>query len=45
MLEERQFPEDYTKSLFNIPETSSNLDINSEYTAFLWKTAICSKRV
>jgi len=34
MLEERQFPEDYTKSLFNIPETSSNLDINSEYTAF-----------
>ncbi|MCY8001176.1 GTP-sensing pleiotropic transcriptional regulator CodY [Bacillus haynesii] len=34
MLEERQFPEDYTKSLFNIQETSSNLDINSEYTAF-----------
>lgn len=34
MLEERQFPEDYTKSLFNIPETSSNLDINSEYTVF-----------
>ncbi|MDA7025870.1 GTP-sensing pleiotropic transcriptional regulator CodY [Bacillus sp. CLL-7-23] len=34
MLEERQFPEDYTKSLFNIRETSSNLDINSEYTAF-----------
>ena len=34
MLEDRQFPEEYTKSLFNIPETSPNLDINSEYTAF-----------
>lgn len=34
MLEERQFPEDYTKSLFNISETSSNIDVNSEYTAF-----------
>lgn len=34
MLEDRQFPEEYTKNLFNIPETSSNLDINSEYTAF-----------
>ncbi|NPC92568.1 GTP-sensing pleiotropic transcriptional regulator CodY [Bacillus sp. WMMC1349] len=34
MLEERQFPEDYTKNLFNIRETSSNLDISSEYTAF-----------
>ncbi len=34
MFEERQFPEEYTKSLFNITETSSNLDINSEYTAF-----------
>ncbi|WP_096154643.1 MULTISPECIES: GTP-sensing pleiotropic transcriptional regulator CodY [Bacillus] len=34
MLEDRQFPEGYTKSLFNIMETSSNLDINSEYTAF-----------
>ncbi|GIN18950.1 MAG TPA: GTP-sensing pleiotropic transcriptional regulator CodY [Bacillus bacterium] len=34
ILEERQFPEDYTKSLFNISETSSNLDVNSEYTAF-----------
>lgn len=34
MLEERQFPEDYTNSLFNITETSSNIDINSEYTAF-----------
>lgn len=34
MLEDRQFPEEYTKGLFNVPETSSNLDINSEYTAF-----------
>lgn len=34
MLEDRQFPEEYTKSLFNIPETSSNLDIESAYTAF-----------
>ncbi|ALC81050.1 MULTISPECIES: GTP-sensing pleiotropic transcriptional regulator CodY [Bacillus] len=34
MLEDRQFPEAYTKSLFAISETSSNLDINSEYTAF-----------
>ena len=34
MLEDRQFPEDYTKSLFNITETSSNLDIESQYTAF-----------
>ena len=34
MFEDRQFPEEYTKNLFNIPETSSNLDINSEYTAF-----------
>jgi transcriptional pleiotropic repressor len=34
MLEDRQFPEDYTNNLFNITETSSNIDINSEYTAF-----------
>ncbi|WP_243386850.1 GTP-sensing pleiotropic transcriptional regulator CodY [Bacillus kexueae] len=34
MLEDRQFPEEYTKSLFNISETSSNLDVYSEYTAF-----------
>lgn len=34
MLEERQFPEDYTNRLFNVQETSPNLDINSEYTAF-----------
>lgn len=34
MLEERQFPEEYTKRLFNITETSSNIDVESEYTAF-----------
>ena len=34
MLADRQFPEEYTKSLFNITETSPNLDIDSEYTAF-----------
>lgn len=34
MLSDRQFPEEYTQSLFNINETSSNLDIESEYTAF-----------
>src|SRR5690606_25489510 len=34
MLEERQFPEEYTKSLFNITETSSNIGVDSEYTAF-----------
>ena len=34
MFEDRQFPEEYTKGLFNIQETSSNLDIESAYTAF-----------
>ncbi|TVP84217.1 MAG: GTP-sensing pleiotropic transcriptional regulator CodY [Alkalicoccus sp.] len=34
MLEQRQFPEQYTSGLFNIQETSSNLDIESDYTAF-----------
>lgn len=34
MLEERQFPSEYTQGLFNITETSANLDIESEYTAF-----------
>ncbi len=34
MLEERQFPENYTANLFNINETTTNLDIDSEYTAF-----------
>lgn len=34
MIEDRHFPEEYTQSLFNIHETSSNLDIESAYTAF-----------
>ncbi|MBA9024876.1 MULTISPECIES: GTP-sensing pleiotropic transcriptional regulator CodY [Bacillaceae] len=34
MLKDRQFPEEYTKSLFNLQETSSNLNVESEYTAF-----------
>lgn len=34
MFEERQFPEVYTHSLFTISETSSNLDIHDEHTAF-----------
>ncbi|OAS83343.1 MULTISPECIES: GTP-sensing pleiotropic transcriptional regulator CodY [Metabacillus] len=34
MLEDRQFPEEYTNNLFNITETSSNIDVESEYTAF-----------
>ncbi|WP_058307822.1 GTP-sensing pleiotropic transcriptional regulator CodY [Gracilibacillus massiliensis] len=34
MLEERQFPENYTENLFNITTTTTNLTIDSEYTAF-----------
>ena len=34
MFENRQFPEDYTKKLFEVNETSPNLDINSTYTVF-----------
>ncbi|NCU18231.1 GTP-sensing pleiotropic transcriptional regulator CodY [Pallidibacillus pasinlerensis] len=34
MLEERQFPEEYTRKLFNINETTANIDINSEYSVF-----------
>ena len=34
MLEDRQFPEEYTNGLFNIKETSSNLDVESQYTIF-----------
>lgn len=34
MMEERQFPEEYTKNLFNVSETSSNLDVYSEHTVF-----------
>src|SRR5699024_122199 len=34
MFETRQFPEEYTQKLFEVRETSSNLDIESSYTAF-----------
>jgi len=34
MFEERQFPEAYTKQLFDLSETSSNIDIDSVYSAF-----------
>ncbi|MGI2327200.1 GTP-sensing pleiotropic transcriptional regulator CodY [Planococcus sp. YIM B11945] len=34
MLEERQFPLEYTQNLSNINETSANLDVNSEHTIF-----------
>ncbi len=34
MLEERQFPQSYTESLFKVAETTPNLDIDSEFTAF-----------
>ncbi|CEA04441.1 GTP-sensing transcriptional pleiotropic repressor CodY [Metalysinibacillus saudimassiliensis] len=34
MFEERQFPEQYTQNLFNITETSSNLDIDNVHSAF-----------
>src|SRR5690625_5104335 len=34
MLEERRFPEEYTEGLFEIHETTANLDINSDHTVF-----------
>lgn len=34
MFEEGQFPEEYTKRLFDVNETSPNLDINSVHSAF-----------
>jgi transcriptional pleiotropic repressor len=34
MFEDRQFPEEYTKSLFNINETTANIGVDSPYTAF-----------
>ncbi|MCQ6274808.1 GTP-sensing pleiotropic transcriptional regulator CodY [Bacillus sp. V3B] len=34
MLEDRQFPEEYTNNLFHIRETSSNLEVNSEHSVF-----------
>ncbi|HET7656796.1 MAG TPA: GTP-sensing pleiotropic transcriptional regulator CodY [Bacillales bacterium] len=34
IFEERKFPSEYSQTLFKVTETSSNLDINSEFTAF-----------
>ncbi|MBT2581932.1 GTP-sensing pleiotropic transcriptional regulator CodY [Planococcus sp. ISL-109] len=34
MLEERQFPLEYTQNLSNVTETSANMDVNSEHTIF-----------
>src|SRR5690625_2278263 len=34
MLEERRFPEEYTKEILTITETTANIDINSVYTVF-----------
>ncbi|GAA0461195.1 GTP-sensing pleiotropic transcriptional regulator CodY [Alkalibacillus silvisoli] len=34
MLEERQFPEEYTNNLFGITETTPNIPVDSNYTAF-----------
>lgn len=34
MLEERQFPEEYTKGLFEIRETTANITVESNYTVF-----------
>lgn len=34
MLEERQFPEEYTEELLNIQETTANIDTSSVYTVF-----------
>ncbi len=34
MMEDRQFPEEYTKNLFNVNETSANLDVFNQHTVF-----------
>ncbi len=34
MFEDRKFPEEYTKRLFEVRETSSNLDVDSDHTVF-----------
>lgn len=34
MLTERRFPEEYTQDLFNIHETTANLDVDSKHTIF-----------
>ena len=34
MFEEKQFPQEYTEGLFKVDDTSANIDIESEFTAF-----------
>lgn len=34
MLEEKQFPKEYTEGLFQVQQTTANIDIDSPYTAF-----------
>ncbi len=34
MLEDRQFPEEYTNNLFSVNETTPNLGMDSKFTAF-----------
>lgn len=34
ILEDRQFPEEYTEALFNINETTANIDVNSVYSVY-----------
>ncbi|MCG7342861.1 GTP-sensing pleiotropic transcriptional regulator CodY [Sporosarcina sp. ACRSL] len=34
MFQERKFPEEYTNKLFEVNETSSNIDVYSDYTVF-----------
>lgn len=34
MFQERKFPEEYTQKLFEVNETSSNIDVYSDYTVF-----------
>jgi len=34
MFQDRKFPEEYTRKLFEVNETSSNIDVYSDYTVF-----------
>lgn len=34
VIENKRFPDEYTNNLFHISETTANLDVHSEYTAF-----------
>ena len=43
MLEDRQFPDEYTNSLLAIQETTANIDTESVYTVFHMKTGSYSE--